>query len=135
MTINTISHLDQEPKAQRTYHMGAAVTYSMSVRGGSAQVGYALAATGNLTADVGADGAQVLGQLILVEPPDNVSTKGTVRVSGVCRFMATGTIAVGDKVVCSATAGKVRAALAADAYRARGIVTDVSDINAIEVEL
>lgn len=136
MAINDISHRDQEPKAQRTYHMADGITYDMSVKpGGSTAVGYAVAATDNLEAGVGADGAAVLGQLILVEPPDTVSTKGTVRVSGVCRFMSEGTIAVGDKIVCGATAGKVRAATTGDELTARGLVTDVSDADAVEVEL
>lgn len=135
MTLFNLSHKDMEPKAQRPYHMGEGVTYDMTKRGQSAEVGYALAPSGNLTADVGSDGDPVLGLLLLVEAPDSVSTKGTVRVSGVCEFMSTGTIAVGDKIVCSATAGKVRAATTGDELAARGLVTDVSDPDKIVVEL
>src|SRR5690606_9309810 len=117
------------------YHMGSGVTHDATKRGGSAQVGYALTPSGNLTANVGSDGDPVRGVLIRVEAPDSVSTKGTARVSGVCEFRSTGTVNVGDAIVCSATAGKVRAATTGDELAARGIVTDVSDPDKIVVEL
>lgn len=141
MAYNDLSWRDQEPKSQRTFHAGTGYTYSDSVVGGATQVTGANACS--MSANPGeviptGNGTRVVGQLILVDSPDSISTKATVRTHGICIFQGTGTINEGDAIVGSATAGKVRAAAPAtlaDVAAQRGFVIDASDINKVVVEL
>lgn len=107
-----------EPKQQIT--LKTALTYSTTATGGHTLVGKALAA-GTLAGGAAAptDGATVLGELILLE----TDGYATVKTFGVIKFTTTGTVVPGDKVVCSGTAGAVKAA--GVATNGRGIVLPV----------
>jgi hypothetical protein len=94
----------------------------------SSDIGAAVSLTGASAYDVdlGADGTQVLGELLYYK--GNI---GTVRVQGLCTFSYTGApLAVCDRIVSAGT-GLVRTATAPEIQdgSARGIVIAVNTAN------
>lgn len=83
----------------------------------AADVGKAVAldSTAANTVKLAGDGDAIIGKLVTVEDRSVEGVLvGTVALRGGFRFTGEGVIAVGDSVVGSATAGTVKAAVAAD---------------------
>lgn len=140
---NRISHRGLVPvgDGDLPFHTdNSTILYDRDEPGGSAQVGLAVTFSGNNTVALCADGDPVLGELIRVEA-DN---KATVRVKGVV-FLPKGngaTVTRGQAVVgalgASSAKGYVRNAAsgtATELVKARGVIYDVSDDDAIEIHL
>lgn len=143
---NRISHRGLVPvgDGDLPFHTdNSTILYDEDEPGGSAQVGLAVALSGNNTVALTADGDAVLGELIRVEA-DN---KATVRVKGVIfpPAGASATVTRGTKVVGAlgpfsggTSRGYVRSAAsgtAAELLKGRGVIYDVSDTDAIEIHL
>jgi hypothetical protein len=143
---NKISHRGLVPvgDGDLPFHTdNSTILYDEDEPGGSAQVGLAVTLSANNTVALTADGDAFLGELIRVEK-DN---KATVRTKGVV-FPPAGAAATntrGSKVVGAlgpfsggTSKGYVRSAAsgtAAELVKARGMVYDNSDTDAIEIHL
>ena len=130
----------------KTYKIdGADLTYEATVAGGSSHVGKAVMMSGNGVVRLVGDADRVLGRLEQVEPDGACA----VRVRGQMTFpKGDGTVAVNRPFVgnllgaargyirqVAAAGGAYAQAAAADAEKGRGVITDVADSAAVEVEL
>lgn len=122
------------------YYDNSTITYSASTAGGSAVVGRAVGLSAAGTAELAADGADVLGRLVKVESNGYC----TVQVGGGMELPAgaAASLTVGKKIVGAASAvpanGYIREVdetTAAELGVARGFIWDASDTDAVQVYL
>ena len=116
------------------------ITYSATATNGSAQVGLAVALSGNATIELVGDGEEVFGKLISVEK-DNfavVQTGGWMALPG----GSGATLTVGKKIVgdlgAASAEGYIRevaTATAAELGVARGMIVDAGTTTAVWVRL
>ena len=135
----TTNRLGTEPKRSLTFKIdGTDITYDATVAGGSAVIGRAVMVSGNGIVRLAGAGTSVKGKLILVEPDGycHVQTEGVVDLPKGDAAITVGSKIVGD--VRTAARGYIRsvaAATLAEVAVAAHAVLDVSNSDAIEVEL
>lgn len=122
------------------YYDNSTITYSATSNGGSAVVGRAVGLSAAGTIELAADGEDVLGKLIKVEPDGYC----TVQVGGGMELPAgaAASLTVGKKIVGAASAApangyirEVATGTAAELGVARGFIWDASDTTAVQVYL
>lgn len=103
------------------------LTFDRTARNGHAQAGKApVKVSADSTVAIAADGEEVHGQLLRVEPDG----KAVVKVRGYATFPSSGAIAAGNDVL-GAASNKIKAGAGAG----RGVVIDASDTSAVVVFL
>lgn len=122
-----------------TYKYDTSIIYDMSLPGGCAQVGLAVALTGNSQVGLALDGKQVLGKLILAEHDGNctVMVRGySTALTGIAATLTPGQTFVGAIQPTGGLGGAIRdaaAATLADVAAARGWTEDTTTPAAVMV--
>lgn len=116
-----------------TFAHDGSIVYASTAANGSVSVGKAVKMVAAGQVGLATDGADVVGELLIVEDDGFCLVQNT----GVANLPSAGTITFGTKIV-GAVGGKIRSVVAsalADVAAGRGRVLDASDVDNVKVLL